>query len=208
MKRKTELAFIEEQAMESQRLKQEEESKENPGGTVSLAKKMEQKGSLLTRQEFKELAEEFKEAFHDLEQSWKPCKLEPVELEIQKGATQKRFKERQYSNQDQEEIGMDIEDLLKKGILQETKERPEWVSSLTVARPPAHRVRVCLDVRELNKNLIDAQWSMPTVDEVIQQLAGARYFSKIDLKSGYFQLELSPRSKKLVGICYKGKFYF
>ncbi|KAJ9543702.1 hypothetical protein OSB04_023409 [Centaurea solstitialis] len=52
------------------------------------------------------------------------------------------------------------------------------------------RMRMCIDYRELNKITIKNRYPLPRIDELIDQLQGASYFSKIDLRSRYHQLEV------------------
>ena len=51
-------------------------------------------------------------------------------------------------------------------------------------------LRLCIDYRELNKVTIQNQYPLPRVDDLFDQLQGARVFSKIDLRSGYHQLKI------------------
>lgn len=51
-------------------------------------------------------------------------------------------------------------------------------------------VRMCIDYREVNKVTIKNQNSLPRIDDLFYQLQGAGYFSKIDLRSGYYQLKV------------------
>jgi hypothetical protein len=53
-------------------------------------------------------------------------------------------------------------------------------------------MRLCMDHRELNKVTIKNKYPLPRIDDLFDQLQGARVFSKIDLQSGYHQLKIKP----------------
>ena len=59
---------------------------------------------------------------------------------------------------------------------------------------PNGSVRICLDLRDLNKAINREHYKMPTLEEVTSQLSGAQYFTVLDATSGYWAIPLSNES--------------
>ena len=51
-------------------------------------------------------------------------------------------------------------------------------------------LRMCIDYLSLNEVIIKNKYPLPRIDGLFDQLKGAKYFSKIDLRSGYYQLKI------------------
>ena len=86
-----------------------------------------------------------------------------------------------------------LDDSLQKEIIEPvSEESTHWVSGLVVAPKPRNpsEVRVCGDYRQANIAIKRERHPIPTVDELMENMAGATKYSKIDLKSGYHQIPL------------------
>ena len=65
-----------------------------------------------------------------------------------------------------------------------------WGTPVPFVKKNDGSLRLCIDYREMNKVTICYQYPLPRIDNLFYQLQGARVFSKIDLRSGYHQLEI------------------
>ena len=55
------------------------------------------------------------------------------------------------------------------------------------------RLRLCVDYRALNKNTIVDSYPLPRIDELLSRLQGAKYFSRLDLRDGYFHVPVAEQ---------------
>ncbi|KAD6118958.1 hypothetical protein E3N88_10229 [Mikania micrantha] len=87
-----------------------------------------------------------------------------------------------------QELSGQLQELLDKGFI-----RPSfspWGSPILFVKKKDGSFRMCIDYRELNKLTIKNRYPLPRIDDLFDQLQGATYFSKIDLRSGYHQLRI------------------
>lgn len=84
------------------------------------------------------------------------------------------------------------------GIIAKVTEPSEWVNALVVVeKPRTGRLRVCLDPRDLNKAIKRPHYPLPTLEDITPKLGGAKYFSVLDARSGYWAIKLTAESSKL-----------
>ena len=71
------------------------------------------------------------------------------------------------------------------------------------------KVRISVDLTKLNESVRQERHILPSVEQTLAQIGGAQYFSKLDVNSGYWQIELDPESAKLTTfITSFGRFCF
>ena len=86
------------------------------------------------------------------------------------------------------ELKVQMEELLGKGFVK-TSTSP-WGAPVLFVKKKDGSLRLCIDYRQLNKVTIWNQYPLPRIDDLFDQLQGAKVFSKIDLRSGYHQLKV------------------
>lgn len=82
-------------------------------------------------------------------------------------------------------------------VIEKIDEPTEWVSSLVIVAKKNGKPRVCMDPRNLNRAIRREHFKLPTREEIMSQFANAKYFSKLDASSGFWQLKLDDASSKL-----------
>lgn len=107
-----------------------------------------------------------------------------------------------------EQVSAEVQKLEAQGII-ERVDSSEWVSPIVVARKKDGSIRMCVDLREPNKAVVVDSFPLPQTEELLNSLAGAQRFSKLDLASAYHQLPLSLESRDLTTfITHDGLFRF
>jgi hypothetical protein len=78
--------------------------------------------------------------------------------------------------------------LLDKGFIQHSSS--PWGCTTIFVKKKDKTLRLCVDYRPLNEVTIKNKYPLPRIDLLFDQLAGAKVFSKIDLRSGYHQIKI------------------
>jgi len=96
---------------------------------------------------------------------------------------------RTYSPKEQEELDRQIEEMLKNHII--TRTRSPWSAPVLLVRKKDNTYRVVVDYTRLNTVTADDPYPLPVPRTTFQELKGAKYFSSLDLASGYWQVEVA-----------------
>ena len=143
------------------------------------------------RTEMKTILQEFPDVFTDL-----PGKTNLVECDIKLTSTDPvKVKQYPMPYSMTEEIKIEVQQMQQMGVI-EHSDSPYSFPIVMVKKKDGTN-RCCIDFRQLNHiTLFDAE-PMPNAEEMFAKLAGHKYFSRLDLTKGYWQVPMSEQSKKL-----------
>ena len=71
-----------------------------------------------------------------------------------------------------------------------------YSSNVVIVRKKDGMIRFCVDYRKLNNKTVKDAYAIPRVEDSLHLLAGAKYFSKLGLRSGYWQVEIKEEDKQ------------
>lgn len=101
-----------------------------------------------------------------------------------------------------------IKEMVDNKIIQWTKDSP-WGFPIVLVPKPDGNLRFCVDYRKLNLITRTSSYPIPLITELMDCFHGARYFSSIDLASGYWQIRMHPDHKEKTTFNSKfGSYYF
>ena len=92
-----------------------------------------------------------------------------------------------------EELKKDIDDMIKMRIIRESTS--PYSSQVVVVEKKDNTNRICVDYRKLNKLTVVGPEPMPTAADLFHKLSGDKYFSRIDLSKGYWQIKVPEKDR-------------
>jgi hypothetical protein len=93
-----------------------------------------------------------------------------------------------------EDVKKALDNMEAQGIIEKVSEPTEWVSAMVVVKKPSGDLRVCIDPGDLNKAIMRPHYPIHTIEETIEDIAGAQIFSVLDAKNAFFSIKLDSAS--------------
>ncbi len=102
----------------------------------------------------------------------------------------------QMSHEELKELKIQLEELLAKGYIKPSKS--PYGAPILFVHKKDETLRMCVDYGALNKVTMKNRYPLPRIDDLFYRLSRAKMFSKIDLRSGYYQMQLIERNEEKI----------
>jgi len=98
----------------------------------------------------------------------------------------------------QDRVKAALDEMCNQGIIVPVDQPTDWVNSMVaVEKKNTDKLRICIDPRPLNKAIKREHYHLPTIEEITTRLSGAKFFSTLDARSGFWQIPLDDESSTL-----------
>lgn len=100
-----------------------------------------------------------------------------------------------------------LQEWLTEGIIRPSSS--EYVSPIVLVAKKDGQTRICCDYRKINKIIVKDRFPLPLIEDVLDRLQGAKYFSTIDLRNGFFHVPIAEDSIKYTAfVTHDGQYEF
>jgi hypothetical protein len=156
--------------------------------------------------EVKQILEEYQSVFAE-PTSLPPRRFCDHTIPLIAGAQPVNKKPYRYTPQLKTEIERQIKEMLDSGVIQISNSA--FSSPIILVHKKDGSWRIVVDYRHLNALTVKSKYPVLVIDELLDELAGARWFSKLDLRAGYHQIRMAPGEEfKTAFQTHHGQFQF
>ena len=126
---------------------------------------------------------EYEDVFPEELPGLPPSRDVDFRIELHPGTSPISMTSHRMASVELHELKVQIQELLGKGFIRPSTST--WGTSVLFAKKKDKTLRLCIDYRQLNRVTIKNRYPLPRIDDLFDQLRGARVYSKIDLGIGY-----------------------
>ncbi|RVW59550.1 Transposon Tf2-12 polyprotein [Vitis vinifera] len=140
--------------------------------------------------EIEGVLDEFKDVMPpELPKRLPPRREEDHKIELEPGAKPPAMGPYRMAPPELEELRRQLKELLDAGFIQPSK--APYGAPVLFQKKHDGSLRMCIDYRALNKVTVKNKYPIPLIADLFDQLGRARYFTKLDLRSGYYQVRIA-----------------
>lgn len=152
------------------------------------------------------LLTEFSDVFSE-PQGLPPHRQYDHAVTLEAGAQPPNTKPYRYSPLQKDEIERQVQEMLRSGVIMHSMS--PYAAPVLLVKKKDGTWRFCIDYRRLNMVTIKNKFPLPIVDELLDELAGAAFFSKLDLRAGYHQIRMREEDEEKTAFkTHHGHFQF
>ena len=125
------------------------------------------------------------------------CMKKPYHIQLKDDAVPVIHPARKFPFAKRDKLKKELDRTTSLGLTSKVDEPTDWVNSMVAAEKSNNELRICLDPKDLNSNIKREHYRVITRDEIISEMSGAKYFTKLDATSGFWQIPLDEESANL-----------
>jgi hypothetical protein len=157
---------------------------------VALIRPKKEDKKLSISESVKLLLNKYKDVFPDKLPGLPPSRDHDHEIKLVPDAAIPKKKMYRMSPLEIEAVKKELNELIERGAIQPSKS--PFGSPVLFVKKKDDTLRMCIDYRALNKITVKNHYPLPLIDQIFDALKNAKYFTKIDLTSGYHQIRIKP----------------
>jgi hypothetical protein len=142
--------------------------------------------------QLEQVLESYRDVFEE-PKTLPPSRCYDHHIPLVPGAIPVNAKPYKYSPQHKNEIEKQVKELLSSGLI--THSTSPFASPVLLVLKKDGTWRFCVDYRRLNALTIKNSFPMPLIDEILDELDGTQYFTKLDMRSGYHQVRMKAEDE-------------
>ena len=139
-----------------------------------------------------------------------PVRCQPVKIALKDGAQPYSISvARRVPIPLLDKVKTELDLMEKLGIIEEITTPTDWCAPMVPVQKKSGQIRICTDFKKLNEAVKRERYILPTLDDLLHKLSGAKIFSKLDATSGFWQLPLDEETAKLTTfITPNGRYFY